>query len=71
MTRVRVGLGSALSQLGGIHLIIRMYLLLNLFSHLAEAIKTNKRATVCKCYCNSWLAERSTHRKVFILFYFL
>ncbi len=44
-------------------------LLLLLFSHLAdafvqsdlqmmaiEAIKTNKRATTCKCYDKSWLA---------------
>ncbi len=45
------------------------FILFYLFSHLAdafvqsdlqmraiEAIKTNKRATICKCYDKSWLA---------------
>ncbi len=54
-----------LTFLGGVHLNVFIYL----FSHLAdafvqsdlqmraiEAIKTNKRATTCKCYDKSWLA---------------
>ncbi len=36
---------------------------------IIEAIKTNKRATTCKCYYKSWLAERSTRRKVFFLIF--
>ncbi len=52
-----------------IHIYLHFKLLLLLFSHLAdafvqsdlqmraiEAIKTNKRATTCKCYDKSWLA---------------
>ncbi len=37
---------------------------------IIEAIKTNKRATTCKCYYKPWLA-RSTCRKVFFFFFFL
>ncbi len=51
------------------------------FSHLADAfiqsdlqmrtieeIKTNKRATTCKCYNKSWLAQCSTRSNVFFFF---
>ncbi len=33
---------------------------------IMEAIKTNKRAKTCKCYYKSWLAKRSTRRKLFV-----
>ncbi len=38
----------------------------NLQMRTREAIKTNKRATICKCYDKSQLAQCSTCSKVFI-----
>ncbi len=59
------------------------YLFIYLFSHLAdafvhsdlqmraiEAIKTNKRATTCKCYDKSWLAKIEYRKKKSFFFFF-
>ncbi len=37
---------------------------------IIEAIKTNKRATTCKCYYKSWLANAVHIGRFFLLYFF-